>query len=310
MRRFAWSIAALALVAAALVAAPPAASPNFPARIDFPAGWRAEGIAVGRGHTFYAGNTATGSIYTGDLRTGEGSVLVPGRAGGSVFGVFADNRDRIFAAGGRNCDALVYDASTGALIAHYTLTAPPCFINDVSVTNSGAYFTNTAGRPVLFRIPIGPNGELGASSETLTLTPPVAGGNGIEATPDGKTLVMVSITLSKFFTVDPETGATKEIVLDKPVLRGDGLILQGKTLYAAENLPSAAFPGLGGDVAVIELSPDLSSGTVVARLNSSDDPLVNPATADRFGQLIYVVRRNVPGGTTFYLTRLEAPNGA
>jgi sugar lactone lactonase YvrE len=302
MRRFAWSIAAFSLVATALVAAPPAASPNFPPRIDFPSGWRAEGIAVGRGHTFYAGDTATGSIYKGDLRTGEGSVLVPGRVGGSVFGVFADNRDRIFAAGGRNCDAWVYDAATGAVIAHYTLTAPPCFINDVSVTNSGAYFTNTIGLSALFKIPIGPNGELGTTTETIPV--PFTGGNGIEATADGKTLVAVSITTGTLYAIDTESNAASEIVLDKPLVRGDGLILQGKTLYYVENLP------VGADVAVVELAPDLSSGTVGARLNSADDPIVSPATADRFGQLIYVVRRNVAGGTTYYLTRLEAPNGA
>jgi len=303
MRRLAWITAALGLVAAALVAATPAASPNFPARIDFPSGWRAEGIAVGRGSTFYAGNTANGSIYTGDLRTGQGSVLVPGHTGGSVFGVFADNRDRIFAAGGRNCDALVYDGATGDLIAHYVLTVPPCFINDVSVTNSGAYFTNTAGVPALFKIPIAPNGELGTTTETIPV--PFTGGNGIEAAPDGKTLVAVSFTTGKLYAFDTESKTSSEIVLDHPLVRGDGLILQGHTLYYVENLP---VPGVA-DVAVVELAPDFSSGTVVARLNSADDPIVSPATADRFGQLIYVVRRNVPGGTTFYLTRLEEPNG-
>jgi hypothetical protein len=308
MLRFAWVVAALSLVGVALVAATPAASPNFPTRIDLPTGWRAEGIAVGRGHTFYAGNTLTGAVYAGDLRTGDGSVLVPGATGRSAFGVFADNRDRLFVAGGTTGKAFVYDASTGALIKEYTLApTAPRFINDVTVTNDGAYFTNTAGDPVLFKIPIAPNGELGDSAETLTLTPAVAGGNGIEATPDGKTLIMVSITLSKFFTVDPATGATHEIVLDQPVLRGDGLILQGRTLYAAENLPSAAVPGVPGAVAEIELSPDLSTGHVVGRLNNADDPLVNPATIDRFGQLIYVVRRDAPAPAppAFHLTRLD-----
>src|SRR5262245_66112570 len=92
MLRFAWITAALSLIAAALVGATPAASPNFPPRIDFPAGWRAEGIATGRGSTFYAGDTSNGAIYAGDYRTGAGSVLVPGVTGGSAFGVFADNR--------------------------------------------------------------------------------------------------------------------------------------------------------------------------------------------------------------------------
>jgi sugar lactone lactonase YvrE len=301
MRRFAWSIAAISLVATALVAAPPAASPNFPARIDFPAGWRAEGVAVGRGSAFYGGDTANGSIYAGDLRTGQGAVLVAGHTGGSVYGVFADNRNRIFAAGGRNCDAWVYDAATGAVIAHYVLTVTPCFINDVTVTNSGAYFTNTNGLPAVFKIPIAPNGELGTTVETIPV--PFTGGNGIEATPDGKTLIAVSINTGKLYAIDTESNVSQEIVLDHPLLRGDGLIIQGHTLYYVVNMP------VGSEVAVVEMSPDWTSGTVVGHLNSASDPLISAATADRFGQLIYVVRRNVVGGTTFYLTRLDENDG-
>ncbi len=302
MPRFACITAAVSLLAAVVVPATATASQNFPARIDLPTGWRGEGIAVGRGSTFYAGDTVTGAVYKGDLRTGEGSVLVPGQPGRTSFGIFADNRDRLFVAGGRTGHAYVFDAATGALIADYTLTTEPSFINDVYVTRSGAYFTNTVGAPVLFRIPIAPNGELGSSAETFQLTPPAAGLNGIEGTPDEKTLVVVSITTGKFFTVDSETGITEEIVFSEPVPRGDGLILHGKTLYVVQNMPA-------GDVAVVELTPDLSFGEVVARLNSADDPLVSPATADRFGHLIYVVRRDVPGGTMFHLTRLEVPSG-
>src|SRR5262249_4529900 len=226
--------------------------------------------------------------------------------GGSAFGVYVDQRNRLFIAGGGTCHAKVYDADTGALLADYTLTTPPCFINDVVVTRSGAYFTNTAGSPVLFRIPIGPDGELGPSAQTLAPTPAVAGLPGIEATPNGKTLVVASITQSKLFTVNPQTGATREIVTDQPVLRGDGLRLQGDTLYVAENLPSAAVPGVPGDVAVVDLAPDLQSGKVVARLNNSADPLVNPSALGLYGQYIYVVRRDAPAPApaAFHLTQV------
>jgi outer membrane protein assembly factor BamB len=309
MLRFAWITAALCLAGAALVTAIPAASPNFPARIDLPPGWLAEGIAVGRGHTFYAGNTATGAVYAGDLRTGEGDVLVQPVAGRSALGVFVDDFNRLWVAGGATGNLYVYDASTGALITQYALApTTPRFINDVYVTNDAAYVTNTSA-PVLYRIPLGPGGELGTAFETFVAPP---GLNGIEATPDGKTLIVVSITTSEFFTMDAETGATQEIVLDQLVARGDGLILQGRTLYVVENLPSAAFPGLAGEVAVVELSPDLTSGEVVARLNADDEPFVNPATADRFGRWIYVVRRNdAPAGPTrvFWLSRVAADKG-
>jgi hypothetical protein len=309
MLRLAWTAAALTLVATALVAAIPAASPNFPARIDLPEGFRTEGIAVGRGHSFYVGSTQTGAIYAGDLRTGTGDELVPGQTGRAAFGIFVDGRNRMWVAGGATGQAYVYDATTGEEIAGpYTLApAAPRFINDVYVTRTGAYFTNTSA-PFLYRIPIGPRGEIGGPSsvETIPLAPELSGLNGIEATPNEKTLVVVQFTTGRLFGLDPETGAAEEIVLDELVPRGDGLVLVGKTLYVVQNLPSAAVPAAGpGVVAVVELAPDLSSGEVVARLNSTADPLVNPATADRFGRLLYVVRRDVPGGTTFWLTRLD-----
>src|SRR5262245_53304337 len=65
MFRLAWATAVVALAGSLLVGAT-AAGPQFPARIDFPAGWAAEGI-FGKGHTFWAGNTQTGSIYKGDV---------------------------------------------------------------------------------------------------------------------------------------------------------------------------------------------------------------------------------------------------
>ncbi len=49
----------------------------------------------------------------------------------------------IFAAGGPTGKAYVYDASTGALVQEYTLTAATgTFINDVIVTRDAAYFTD------------------------------------------------------------------------------------------------------------------------------------------------------------------------
>ena len=303
MRRFAWTIAAFALLAVALVAGTPAASSNFPERIDFPPGWSAEGIATGKGHTFFAVDSSNGAIYRGDYRTGDGEIIRPGVAGQNALGIFADNHNRLFVAGSRTCTARVYDADTGALIATYVLGTAPCLVNDVTVTNDGAYFTDTLA-PRLFKIPIAPNGDLGATSETIPV--PFSGGNGIEATPDGSTLIVVSITLSTLYRFDTATNTTTQIVANEPCRRGDGLILHGLTLYCAENLPSTAFPGATGDVAVYELSPDFSTATAVAHLNSASDPLVNPATMDAFGNHMWVVRRNgLAPVVGFHLTRLD-----
>ena len=66
----------LGLLTAGLMAAPIQAS-AFPDRLDLPDGFAPEGIASGRGTTFYAGSLSGAGIWRGDLRTGEG-VIEPG----------------------------------------------------------------------------------------------------------------------------------------------------------------------------------------------------------------------------------------
>src|SRR5918995_7165289 len=98
----------------AMIAAAPLQA--FPDVIPLPNGFQPEGIAVGKGHTFYVGSIPTGAVYRGDLRTGAGSVLVPGRSGRAAIGVAIDNRRRLFVAGGGGPTgrAFVYSARTGA----------------------------------------------------------------------------------------------------------------------------------------------------------------------------------------------------
>ena len=74
--------------------------------------------------------------------------------------------------------------------------------------------------------------------------------NGIEATADGKTLMIVQSNTGKLFTVDQD-GVTDEI--EGATVGGDGLLLDGKTLYAVTRSPS-------DQIVVIQLAPDLSSG--------------------------------------------------
>jgi hypothetical protein len=69
------------LLASAVLAAAP-----FPETIPVPVGSSPEGIATGKGTTFYVGSrdrdsVAPGSIYEGDLRTGKGAILVPAQEG-------------------------------------------------------------------------------------------------------------------------------------------------------------------------------------------------------------------------------------
>ncbi len=292
----------LFVAATAALVAPAAltAKTSFPELISLPNGFQPEGIAIGRGTTFYVGSIPTGAVYRGDLRTGKGAVLVPGAEGRAAIGLAVDRRNRLFVAGGPTGKAFVYDAATGRQLALYQLAsgAGATFVNDVFVTRNGAWLTDS-NRHVLYRIPIGSNGALGSSAQTLPLTgdfQPAPGFNlnGIEATPDGKTLVVVQSATGKLFTVDPATGASEEIDLGgATVQNGDGLLLRGRTLSVVQNMLNR--------IAVVRLAADLSSGTVVRHLTDPD--LDVPTTIDRLGNRLYAVNARFgtpPGPSTEY----------
>jgi len=290
------------LAAAAVFAAPLAADSVFPSRIDLPNGWQPEGIAISHGGTFYVGSIPTGAVYSGDVRTGQGSVLVQGGQGRAATGLKVDH-GRLFVSGASTGKAFVYDAQTGAELASYQLTTKPSFINDVVVTRGGAYFTDSVNQ-VLYRIPIGHDGSLGSTAETIPLTGDIAyvagfNVNGIDATPDGRTLIVVQSNTGQVFAVDPSSGVAREIALDEAMTAGDGILLSGRTLYVVRNVQNR--------VAVIRLAHDLSSGTVIGYL--TDPGLDVPTTIAAFGHFLYAVnaRFSTPPGPTvpYWVTRLD-----
>ena len=287
------------LVAASVLAVPVAsAKGSFPSTIPLPNGWQPEGIAVGNGKTFYAGSRATGAVYSGDLRTGKGAVLVQGAAGRAATGLKFD-RGRLFVSGAATGKAFVYDANTGALIREYQLGTPPgTFINDVAVTNDAAYFTDS-NQAVIFKLPLGNDGTLPAAAQSLALTGefqllPGFNLNGIVASPDGKTLIAVQSNTGKLFTVDPNTGATRLIDLGGATLiNGDGLLLHGKTLYVVQNTNNR--------IAVVALAPNLGSGTITGAITSPSFDV--PTTVAMFGNRLYAVNARFttpPTPTTTY----------
>lgn len=260
----------------------------FPEMIPLPDGFRPEGIATGTGTSFFVGSIPTGAIYRGDYRTGEGEILVPAQSGRAAIGLAFDPRTGwLYVAGGPTGMAFVYDTETGATVASLSLTSDPSFINDVVVTNDAAYFTNSF-QPVYYRVPLENNGELPdpAGSEETPLSGDfefVPGGfnaNGIDATPNGKTLIIVNSTLGTLYTVDPETGEATLIDLGgAAVPNGDGILLHGKTLYVVQNALN--------QVAVVDLDPHLTSGTIEGTITSADFRV--PTTIARFGGSLYAV---------------------
>jgi len=115
-------VLAAGLMPLASVRATSASADEFPPVIVLPGATSAEGIAVGRGSIFYAGDFLTGDIYRGDLRTGHAELFIDAAAGRMAVGLKADVRHGLlFVAGGFTGQAYVYDLETGKDLATFQL---------------------------------------------------------------------------------------------------------------------------------------------------------------------------------------------
>lgn len=261
-------------------------SPRFPDLIPLPTGFQPEGIVSGRETEFFVGSLATGDIFRGDYRTGEGEVL--STDGSPAVGLSYDSRsDRLFVAGGPSGQAFVYDARTGETDATYQFTDPGTFVNDVVVTREAAYFTDSF-KPSFYRVPLGPGGRLPDQSDVTELefgddfqfVSGAFNANGIDATPNGQSLIVVNSTMGLLYRVDPTSGEATEIDLGGDTVRaGDGILLDGQTLYVVQNQFN--------QISVVKLAPDLSSGEVVDTITDSDFDV--PTTVAEFGNSLYAV---------------------
>jgi sugar lactone lactonase YvrE len=285
-RRFVLGVAPAAALA---VAAPAEARPQA-TKIVLPGASAAEGIALGAGSTFYAGDLLRGDIYRGDLQRGTVELFIDVPSGRWAAGMEVDRTGRLlFVAGGPTGQGYVYDLSTGATLAVYQFGGAGSFINDVTVTREGAWFTDST-RAQLYFVPISPTGTLGQFS-TLTITGPAANTsgafnlNGIAATPNGDTLIVAHSALGMLFTVDPTTGASAPIA-GVSVPSVDGILLEAGRLWAVQNFSN--------QISVIRLSADLRSGTVEEMISS---PLFQvPTAVARFGDRLAVVNAKFDTG--------------
>ena len=278
------------LVSAALVSvlvAPAFAAPR-PASIPIPDDFQPEGIAVGEGNSFYVGSLRDGDIYRGDLRSGDGALLVDNDADGGrvAVGMRIDRaRDWLVVAGGATGHAWVYDTEDGRTVADLVLGAPGAtFSNDVAITSDALYFTDTFA-PRIYKVPIGVNGTFGAT-QSITVTGPAAatggfGLNGIDSTHRGWLLVNHT-ALGILALIDPATGVSRQIPLTGPGLVAgtlDGLQLEGRTAWVVQNFANS--------VVRVKLSPDLTSGQVIEVITS--DLFRVPTTVARHGSTLALV---------------------
>ena len=308
----------LALLVSQAMAPALSYAPVFPELIPLPLGFGPEGITVGNGSTFYVGSLAPatlGQILVGDLRTGGFSELVA-PTGRPALGMKHDPRTNLlFVAGGASGTGSVYDASSGAQLGFYNFQLqPPTFVNDVIVTRDAAYFTDSAV-PFLYRVALGPRGEPSDQFAQIPLpaifgavggcvgpppVPPVRA-NGIAAAPNGEHLIIGHTSEGQLYRMETATHTVIPIDLGAgDVCSSDGLLLDGKTLYVAQNFKNK--------ITVVELSPDYLSGTITHSITepfASNPATKVPTTIAEFGNSLYAVTAGFAPPAPDFLVRLS-----
>lgn len=276
----------------------------YPEILQLPDGFQPEGIVIGPQNNFYIGSGSfgspiSGSIYKGNLQTGEGEIFITPSGPAQALGLALDIRSGyLFVAGGFTGTVSVYDYNSGVHIQTFFLnTSGFTLINDIVVTRTAAYITDSLN-PILYKIPLIKNGQLPNQSEVIALPltgdysmdanptnpfPLGAYANGIDATPSGKTLIIANTDRGEIYLVNPTNGEASKVDLGGAFLfNADGILLDGKTLYVVQNFMN--------QIAVVKLDGDLYSGSVVKYIT---DPVFNiPTTIDEHGSYLYAVNAN------------------
>jgi outer membrane protein assembly factor BamB len=212
----------------------------------------------------------------------------------------------LFVAGGDTGQAYVYDATTGRPLGVFQLTTGTTFVNDVIATRRAAYFTDSF-KPQLYKVPIEGKGDFG-TPETLPLTGDLVfedgfNTNGIDATANGRRLVVVQSNTGELFRVDPETGVTREIDLGgQTVVNGDGILLDGsQRLWVVQNADNL--------LTLVRVNPLLRSGRIAGRF--TDDSFDVPTTVAKAAGHLAVVNARFgtpsPNTAEYWVTQIPRP---
>ncbi|MDV6375502.1 superoxide dismutase family protein [Deinococcus arenicola] len=275
----------------------------LPGPQDFP-----EGVAYdARKGVIYTGSAANGNIYAVNANTGATILFSKGGAVGrsTALGLKVDSLGRVWVAGGAT-GAVSILSPDGAPVA--TLMTPPSpnpYLNDLTPTPDGSVYVTDSTRPVIWRVRDMPNPSKMTVEPWLDLggTPinygPGINLNGIVASPDGRYLLTVQLNTGELWRIDTGIKAIKKVM--GGLTNGDGLLLDGQTLYVSRNAD--------GMISKVNLSADYGSGTLVR-----EEPLAGlrfPTTLVKVGSDVVVAQGQLDklkGGipeTPFKLTRFK-----
>lgn len=258
----------------------------------------AEGVAVA-GDTYYV-TGFFGIIFRGDLDEREAEVFVPDpgccASGIEVVG------DRLLVAGAFGGHVSLYDRTTGALVARWSLANPDAGtnVNDIAIAANGDAYITDSERPVLYRIPAAEIRHPSAAAQDLPIflewegtpfTQYAAGflnANGIVATPDGRFLLVVNTTDGRLFRVRLSDKQVTEVNLGGyRLISGDGMVLtEDNVLYVV----GPAVPL----VAKLRLNPQYNRGRLLSE--TTDPSFHSPTTAAIVGDRLLVVNSQFSGG--------------
>ena len=115
LRKMYLLLAALGLVFIATAQTESVSTHELPGEAVYP-----EGIAINPANdTFFVSSTTDGTIFRGDIATGEVTPFIPGSEGRafSTIGLDVDDQGRLWVAGGMTGQIFVYDAETAEQIA-------------------------------------------------------------------------------------------------------------------------------------------------------------------------------------------------
>ncbi len=238
-----------------------------------------EGIAVTRNQKrFFVTSTTDGTIFRGSVSGRSASVFLPGGEDGRTTAIGIKTKgDRLYVAGGPTGSVFIYDISSRELVRRVD-TGGGGFINDLAVMRNGDVYVTDSARPNLYRIPADAS-EGVETIEYADFTPDAFNANGIVRV-DERTLVFVNSTSGRLHRVDTRTKRITEVDLNGGTLtNGDGLEMQGRTLYAVRNAQER--------IAKVRLSRSARSGRVVSHI--TDRTLRFPTTVDTArGRLLVV----------------------
>ncbi|MDP9364205.1 MAG: superoxide dismutase [Chloroflexota bacterium] len=259
---------------------------------------------------FFVGSTTDGTIYRGNVETGAVEVFVEGAPGGAAVGLEVDDEGRLYVAGGTTGLVSVYDTGTGALLAEFSNgLAPNTFLNDVAVSAAGDAYVTDSFNPflsVVLAASVVPGSALEEGAATPGTGAPVGplapaldlsafgfqlgegfNANGIVATPDGRYLLVAQTNTGLLYRVELAAEEAIQVDLGGASLPGDGLLLDGQTLYAVT----------GNEISVVELAEDYAAGSVVGSF--TDPSFSSPTTIARYDGCLLVVNSQFAnqGGT-------------